>query len=228
MKKFFTLLLLFLAVVTTFSQTVKVKKEKYTVKGESLEGFSVELEGTLEEVNTSFNKMAKTLGKVKKSESLTINEPKLNGVTFQAPLVGKTTANSRTTTAWLGFDKDKFPKDDFAKVNKELENVMKDFGVKFYKDKIQLQIDETIAATQAVEKQKQKLLNENKSLVTKTDDNKREKTQLLKSLEQNRLDSISLVTKLALNKKAQDSVGIAADQIKKVLELQKEKQRKID
>ena len=61
MKKFFLLVVIIASWSASFSQTVKVKKEKSTVKGESLEGYAVDLEGTAEEVNAAFFKFAKTL-----------------------------------------------------------------------------------------------------------------------------------------------------------------------
>lgn len=228
MKKFLPVVLLICACTVSFAQTVKVKKEKQTVKGESLDGYSVQLEGSLEEVSNAFFKLAKSLGKAKKADVITITEPSINGLSYQVPLYATSSGTDKSATAWIGVDSESLPNVDAEKLDKELEKVMKDFGIKFYRDKIQVQIDESLAATQSVERQKQKLVNENKSLTTKLEDNKREKVQLQKALEQNRLDSITLIQKLGLNKKAQDSVAIAADQIKKVLESQKEKQRKVN
>ena len=114
------------------------------------------------------------------------------------------------------------------KLNKELEKLMKDFGIKFYRDQIQVQIDESLRATQAVEKQQQRLLNENKSLSAKLEDNKREKVQLEKSIENNKVETVTLIKKLEQNKKTQDSVAVADEQIKKVVEMHKERQRKVN
>lgn len=228
MKKFFLVVMIIASWSTSFSQTVKVKKEKSTVKGESLEGYSVDLEGTPEEVSAAFFKFTKTLGKARKSDIITITEPNINGLSSEEPIYGVTSSKDKITTAWIGFNPEKFQGSDLTKLNNELEKAVRDFGIKYYRDKIQVQIDESLAATASVERQKQRLVNENKSLTTKTEDNKREKVQLQKAIEQNRLDSITLVQKLALNKKAQDSVAVAAEQIKKVLESQKAKQQKVN
>jgi hypothetical protein len=105
---------------------------------------------------------------------------------------------------------------------------MHDFGVKFYREKIQVQIDESLRAAQAVDKQQQKLTNENKNLNVKLEDNKREKIQLEKSIENNKLANADLLKKIAKNKHDRDSVALAGVQIKKVMEAQKEKQRKVN
>ena len=101
-------------------------------------------------------------------------------------------------------------------------------GVTFHRDKIQKQIDESIRAAQAVEKQQQRLVNQNRSLNSKLESNKREKVQLEKSLQDNATELITLTNQLAKNKKDQDSVTLATDQIKKMVELHKERQRKVN
>jgi hypothetical protein len=226
-KKFFILFLPFFIAAFSHAQSVKVKKEKSTVKGEAMEGYSVELQGSLSEVNASFFKFLKTVGKTRQGEYFTVNEPNVNGLAYSLPLYGITNENGKTATAWLGINPSAWQKNDLEKLNKELEKVMYDFGVKFYRDRIQVQIDESMQATQAVEKQQQRLLNENKSLSSKLEANKREKIQLEKSLENNKLEHENLLKRIEQNKKAQDSVAIAAQQIKKVVEAHKEKQRNV-
>jgi hypothetical protein len=227
-KKFFILFIPLLISAYAEAQTVKVKKEKSTIKGESMEGYSVELQGTGSEVNASFSKYLKTIGKTKQSDFITVSEPNINGLSFTQPLYATANENGKSATAWLGANASGMSKEDAQKLDKEIEKLMKDFGVKFYRDKIQEQIDESTRATQAVEKQKQRLLNENKSLGGKLEDNKREKIQLEKAIVNNKLEHENLLRRIEQNKKAQDSVAIAAEQIKKVVEMHKEKQRKVN
>lgn len=227
-KKFFILFIPLLISAYAGAQTVKVKKEKSTVKGESMEGYSVELQGTGADVSASFGKYLKTIGKTRQGEFFTVTEPNINGLTYTQPIYGTANENGKSATAWLGFNSAGMEKEDAAKLDKELEKLMKEFGVRFYRDKIQLQIDESMRATQAVEKQKQRLLNENKNLSAKLEDNKREKIQLEKSIVENKTEHETLLRRIEQNKKAQDSVAIAAEQIKKVVELHKEKQRKVN
>jgi hypothetical protein len=51
---------------------------------------------------------------------------------------------------------------------------------------------------------------------------------LEKSLENNKTENQELLKRIEQNKKAQDSVAVAAEQIKKVVEMHKERQRKVN
>ena len=227
-KKFILLILPFFIAAFTQAQTVKVKKENARVKGENKEGFEVTLDGSANDVNNSFVKFLKTMGKVKQAaDLLTLNEPTINGKAYTLPVFAVTKDNGKNASAWIGINEAEWTT-DAEKINKELEKIIYDFGVKFYRDKIQVQIDESTRATQAVEKQQQRLVNENKNLNARLEDNKREKIQLEKSLENNKVEHETLLKKIEYNKKAQDSVAIAGEQIKKVTEMHRERQKNVN
>lgn len=228
-KKFIGILFLFVIPVFSFSQTVVVKKEKSRINGEQLEGFEVTLEGKAEDVRAAYVKFLKPVGKIKQtSENIIINEPSLNGIGYTNPLFTVIKENGNTTSAWIGINPAGWNETEAKQINNELEKLMKEFGVKFYRDKIQVQVDESLRAQQAVEKQQQRLINENKLLTTKLEDNKREKIQLEKSIENNKLEYEELLKKIENNKHAQDSVTLVGEQVKKVVEANKEKQRKVN
>lgn len=227
-KRFFLLLLPVFVSAFAPAQTVKVKKEKATVKGETMEGFSVELDGALPEVNKSFLAYLKTAGKVRQLDVITLNEPNLNGFAFSFPLYGVTTENGKTASAWLGYSSAQWPESEAGKMVKELEKFMKEFGVRFYRDRIQVQIDESLRANQTVERQQQRLVNENKSLGMKLENNKREKIRLEKEIEENKLEHEALLKRIEQNKKSQDSVAVALEQVKKMVEMHRERQKKVN
>jgi hypothetical protein len=118
--------------------------------------------------------------------------------------------------------------DSLKSIRNELEKLLYNFGVKFYKDKIQGDVDESIRAQTAAEKQQQRLALENKNLASRLEMNAKEKIRLEKALANNRQDSVKLVTALAKNKVSQDSVSVATEQIKKMVEAHKERQRKVN
>ena len=220
---------LLFCVSTTFcsAQTVKVKKETARVKGENTEGQAVELEGAAQEVTTSFQKYLKTLGKVKQSDGLfQLTESSLHGSNTKIAIYGMIKEQGGKSVAWIGVNGE-WPTDDATRLNKELEKTAYEFGVKFYKDRIQTQIDESNQALQAVEKQQQKLTFENKNLNSKMEFNQQQKARLEKSLENNKLEYEDLVQRLEKNKHDQDSVAVAGEQIKKVVEAHKERQGKV-
>ncbi|SKC74316.1 hypothetical protein SAMN05660236_3054 [Ohtaekwangia koreensis] len=212
-KKFTWIVLFTSSVLTMSAQTVKVKKENTRITGDSAEGYEVELEGTVNEVHSAFTKFLKLYGKVKQSEGiLTINELAINGSTYTFSIYATVKETGKNATAWIGSKSSGQGTTDASNVHAALEKLIADFGIKYYRDKIQVQIDETNRAYQAVEKQKQRLANENKTLLTKVEDNKREKIQLEKALENNKLENETLLKRIEKNKLDQDSVALAGEQ----------------
>jgi hypothetical protein len=128
----------------------------------------------------------------------------------------------------MGINPAEWDDKDIKYANRELQKMLYQFGVKFYRDQVQKQIDETQQALDAVEKQQQRMLNQNKDLTIKLSNSDQEKIQLEKSLEANKFENAVLKVKLENNKKAQDSLLNVGVQIKKVMETHKERQRKIN
>ena len=230
MNKFKILLISICLSVTAQAQTVTVNSKSEKVKGESSEGYATELEGKKDDVSQAWNKFLKDIGKVKNpGGTITITEPAIGGTVYPKGIVYATVeGNEEKATIWLGLSKEEWVVNDIEIVAKELEKLVYRFGVKFYRDQIQKQIDEAQQASDAVDKQKQRLLNQNKDLTNKLANNEQQKIQLEKSLEVNKLDHLVLLQKIVNNKNSQDSVSNAGVQIKKVVELHKERQRKVN
>lgn len=229
MKKF--VLIIFPVLLTAFAgaQNVKVQKESARIQGENMDGFEVTLEGSTADVAAALTSYGKTLGKIRqKGDVITIPEPSLDGNKYTLPVYATSKGTEKSSTAWIGIKTSDWPEDDVKKVMKVLEKTIYDFGVKFNRDKIQVQIDESARASMAVEKQQQRLVNQNKELNVKLEDNKREKIQLEESLEKNALEYETLLKKIEKNKHDQDSITLAGDQIRKVTEMHKEKQKKVN
>jgi hypothetical protein len=230
-KKFFTLtvMALFLTSGSVLAQTVKVNKQTEKVKGNATDGFAVELSGTLEEVTTAFTKYLKSFSKTKVVSNVTqLSEAQFSGTKYVSPFYAITRNASDKSLAWIGLVVTEWPTEDEAKKGMgELEKVMYDFGVKFYRDKIQADVDEAVLALQTAEKQQQKLVYDNKTLYQKIEYNQKEKIRLEKALIDNKVESENLVLGIDRNKKAQDSVAIALDQIRKMVEFHKERQKKV-
>jgi len=228
--KKFTIILLTILWMPMAAQSVKVSKESEHIKGSSADGYAVELEGSVSEVNDAFSKYIRSFSKLKLGANpMTTSEVVINGISYKNPVYASVKEKGSFSVAWIGLKESEWADADEAKkVGKELERITYDFGVKYYKDKIQVQIDESTRALQAVEKQQQRLINENKNLNLKLENNGKEKIQLERSLELNKLENLNLITKIDLNKKSQDSVAIANEQIKKVVEMHKERQKKVN
>jgi len=228
-KNFAVIVVAILASTSLFAQSVKVKKETARIKGENTDGYGVDLEGTFSDVNASFIKYIKSLGKVKQNSNYgALTESVLHGKNTALPIYVLTKDNNKTAQAWIGIRPGEWPSGDVESVNKQLEKTLYDFGVQYYRGQVQVQIDETNRALQAVEKQHQKLTTQSKELNMQLEDNKREKLQIEKSLANNKVENETLFKKIDKNKSDQDSIALAAEQIKKVIEAQKMKQAKIN
>jgi hypothetical protein len=213
--------------VIAFGQTVKVNPEIVVIKGENAEGFEVQLDGSVNDVESQLLKFLKPVGKSKAVENVyAYSLPLVNGKNYTSPLY-VIARDKGKGAAWIGIRPSEWPS-NIDDIKKEVEKLVYDFGVTFYKNKIQLQIDESNQALQAVERQQQRLLNQNKDLSNKLENNKSEKIQLEKSLADNKVQFEALNSKITQNKKDQDSIAVASEQIKKVIEMQKEKQRNVN
>jgi ABC-type antimicrobial peptide transport system permease subunit len=231
MNKFFFSVLFILFIISAHSQTVSVFKEREKVKGESIEVYSISLDGKKDEISSAWNKFLKDIGKLKQSANpMTVSEPVISGTTYSSNVfyADLKKNNEGSSTVWAGINPAEWNEAERDRVNRELDKLVYQFGVSFYRQKVQVQIDETQQALDAVEKQTQRAINQNKDLTLKLSNNDREKIQLEKSLETNKLENAALKIKLENNKRAQDSLANVSVQIIKVMESHKEKQRKIN
>jgi predicted RNase H-like nuclease (RuvC/YqgF family) len=230
MNKFLFFNLFFLIANLACAQTVTVTKQNETAKGETIEVFATTLEGRKETIKTAWIKFLKETGKLKLfGEPMTVTEPTISGTQFsKGILYAGNNESDKSSTVWFGINPAEWEDKDITYANRELQKMLNQFGVKFYRDQVQTQIDETQQALDAVAKQQQRVLNQNKDISIKLGNNEQEKIQLDKSLETNTLENAALKIKLENNKKAQDSLVNSTTQIKKVMELHKEKQRKIN
>ena len=211
-----------------YGQTVTVKQETSRIKADNAEGYEVVLDAPEDEVQTSVTRFLKTLGKIRQSSDFTtVNEPTLEGTKYQRPLYAIARQIGNVTSVWIGIHEKEWDKES-EKVMPRLKKLVYDFGVNFYRDRIQLQIDESVRALQTVEKQQARMMNQNKDFVNKIENNKQEKISLEKSLADNKTELETLTRKLAQNKKAQDSVAIATEQIRKAVEIHKTRQQKVN
>lgn len=215
--------------ISLYSQTVRVKKETARIKNDYADGYEVELQASLEEAESALNKFMKSFGRSKTSENfIVVNEPSLQGKPYINPIYGMTKQLGNIVSVWVGIRKRDWSESEAETVSRELETQAYNLGVAFHRDKIQKQIDESIRAAQAVERQQQRLTNQNRDLNTKIENNKLEKIRLEKAIENNKLELETLTKRLEKNKKDRDSVAVAGEQIKKVIEMHKERQRKVN
>jgi hypothetical protein len=229
MKKFAVVLMMCIANIA-FCQKVTVNKKSDKIKGDAAEGYSTTLEGKKDDVAAAWSRFLKDLGKVRSSPGYQYVEgPAMGGTVYSTGIVYATVnGNDENTAVWMGIKADEWTVNDIKLVEAQLEKLTYQFGVKFYRDKIQAQIDEAVRASEAVTRQQQRLANQNKDLGLRLANNGQQKIQLEKNLESNKLEKLVLDQKIINNKKSQDSVKLAGEQILKILEMHKERQRKVN
>lgn len=230
MKRFFLSVVLISFSASVFSQKVIVSKRSEKVKTESADGFSSDLDAKADDVRTYLGKFLREAGKAKNTgDMFSVNEPILNGTVYMKGILYASVAGSDVKTrVWMGILPGEWNASEVEAVTKELEALVYRFGIKYYKDKIQEQIDEAQRASDAVDKQAQRLVNENKNLNNKLTNNDQEKVRLEKALEANKLEDLVLKQKIVNNKKSQDSIAEAGVKIKSVIEAHKERQGKVN
>ena len=229
LKNFLVVALVMIS-ATSHAQKVTVAKDTERVKGSNINGYATELTGTIEEVSASYSKYLKTFGKIKSSGSqMQLSEAEISFTKYSAPLYATTRSKGEKISVWLGLNPTEWPTPEQAEqAMKDLEKVVYDFGVKFYRDKVQVDIDESTRAQLTAEKQTLRLQNESKNLNAKLEFNQKEKLRLEKALAENKLEYENLIAGIGRNKKDQDSVVLATEQIKKMVEAHKERQRKVN
>ena len=187
------------------------------------------MDGKADDVENSLIKFLKDYGKPRATtDYVSVNGPTLGGSFYEGKtLYATVTGDDKRAQVWLGIDTAEW-KTSSSSVTDRIEKMAYQFGVNFYKEQIQKEIDETQRAYDATEKQKLRLTNQVKDLNLRLSNNEQEKIHLEKSLEANSLEHAVILQKLENNKKSQDSVANAGLQIKKMLDAKKEKQKKVN
>jgi hypothetical protein len=215
--------------LSAFTQNIKVNSKGNRVKGTMMAGYSLDIDGKEDEVDNILTQYLKQYGKSRLTfDYVAINSPTLGGSVHEGKvLYGTVTGDDKKAQVWVGIDTAEWKNSSGAALNK-IEKLVYQFGVQYYQGLVQKEINESQQALDATEKQKLRLVNENKNLTTKLANNEQDKIKLEKQLELNKLDHAVLLQKIENNKKAQDSVVNAGLQIKKVMDAKKEKQKKIN
>jgi hypothetical protein len=215
--------------LSALAQTVNVNAKSNRIKGNACAGFSLDLEGKADDAENSLVKFLKDYGKPRSTtDYVSISGPTLGGSFYDGKtLYATVTGDDKKAQVWLGIDTAEW-KTSSSSVMDRIEKMAYQFGVNFYKEQIQKEVDETQRAFDATEKQKVRLTNQVKDLTLRLSNNEQEKIQLQKSVETNSLEHAVILQKIENNKKAQNSVANAGLQIKKMLDAKKEKQKKVN
>jgi len=212
------------------AQKVTVTERSSKVLGETCDGYSSDLDASSENLQVAMSKFLKESGKTKNTgEMFTITEPVINGTVYtKGSLYATVNGSDVKTRVWIGINKSQWSEDEAKTILKEVEQMVYRFGIKYYRDQIQVQINETQQALDAVAKATQKTTSEGKSLANKLQSNDQEKIRLEKALEANKLEDLVLKQKIVNNKKSLDSLVASSEKIQQMMQVHKEKQNKVN
>lgn len=229
MKAILSTLLIFVF-LSGFSQKVTVSKDTRSLKGGEATGYSADIKGASTDVLQAFNRFVKDFGKIRTSSGIiTVSAPVLGGNIYDknsAYAIVK--GDAINSTVWMGIIKNEWPESDTDALSEQIKDIIYRFGITYYRNLIQQEIDQTQQALDATDRRLQKLIAQNKDFNTKLIANEEEKIRLEKAIAENKNENLILNQKIQGNKVSQDSVTNAAVQIKKVLDAQKERQQKVN
>jgi hypothetical protein len=230
MKRILFLVGLIVFTLDVQAQKVIVSSRTQKVISETADGYSSDLDGSAEDVRTAMSKFMRESGKTKNSgDIITVAQPVINGTPHaKGNLYANVSGSEVKTRVWIGIVKSQWTPEEAESILKEIEQMTYRFGIKYYRDKIQQQIDEAQQAADAVTKQTTKTTNEGKQLQNKLQNNDAEKIRLEKALEANKLEDLVLKQKIVNNKKSLDSLAAAGGKIKLVIDGHKERQGKVN
>lgn len=223
----------FAMAVTIFSlaqQPLKVTKKENIVNEVKSYGRAIDMNGKAEDVNAFLGKYLKEIGKTRTTaDYYWVASPLLSETAYDGNvLYAKTNGDDKKTQVWIGIDTAGWRGRSMDKVFAAIEKFTYQFGVRYYRDLVQKDIDQSQQALEATEKQKLKLVSQNKDLNSKVASNDKERARLEASLQNNKLEKAVLLQKLVNNKRSQDSVALVGVQVKKVMDAQVAKQKKIN
>ena len=212
------------------AQKVTVSERSSRLLGENCDGYSADLDASSDNVQAAMSKFLKESGKTKNTgEMIVVTEPAINGTIYdKGSLYATVNGSEAKTRVWIGINKSQWSEGEAKTLLKEIEQMVYRFGVKYYRDQVQVQINETQQALDAVAKQVQKTTNEGKSLANKLQSNDQEKIRLEKALEANKLEDLVLKQKIVNNKKSLDSLASASEKIQQMMQVHKERQGKVN
>lgn len=221
-KKLF-LLLISCYVYTANAQDIIIST--YEEKGRN--GYQVLVENQPENVNKFLSSYFKSYGKVRSRGGIyTVSN--LSRADFPYPEVTifsevKNKSNKTNAIVWIADSL--IRQEHYAQ---KLYELWYSFAVDFYKDLVQQEIDESTQALKYAEKQFYRLEKDSLNLRSNIEKNRQEKLKLEEALKSNEVNHTVLLKNIENNAYTKDSVIIAIEKIKRLIELQESKKNAIE
>lgn len=224
MKTFYTsLFIAFFSFVNLQAQQVEIIKKKNRIGEDLIEGHVSIIIGNEDKIEKEWYKELRTLGRLREEGNyLTVKEATFeNWGEKTLSIYSKLMATDSLTEIWVTWKENELNEDSVKLVNDNLQQLLYNFSLNYYKNRAQEKVDEAERAVAFTEKKKQKLEAEAIELEKDLVDNTEEIKRLKLLLEKNELEEKVISQKIIDNKADQDTTLIDIERLKRVVEQKK-------
>jgi len=210
--------------------TIATMQAAEKIRDEVCSGYSIKIAGEFNEVHDAFIKNLKTYGKVKEDRRrISVSNPSINGTMHQEKsMYALAKKGAPENYLWVGINMQEWEQASIDLINPQMEQVLKNFVLAYYRGRAQKKIDETQKAWNSIEKLQSKTVKQSSDLSRRLENNVKEKARLQQAIVDNDNENVSLKARLVSNKKAQDSIAKVLEQVKKKMAVHQEELRKIN
>jgi len=230
MKFSIYILTVFLSLSFVYGQEITAKEETKTLENTKYPGYSISVEGKLDRHQDGWTKLLKNKGKVRKRNSLYSIEDFVFPQITEKLLNGYTQVMLRDTTVniWLGIDVSELEGDEPQQILGEIKGMLENYVLDYRKSLVLDDIQNAERAAAYTSQQHQRLIRDMENLKIRLLDSENEKRRLEENLKTMELEIEVLKQKIVNNGADQERTLVELEQIRKVLEMHKERLKKLN
>jgi len=221
----------FLNLSFVFGQEITVKEESKSIEKVTYTGYETTVNGDFEKHKDEWTKLLKNKGKVRKRNLLYFLEDFVFPQITEKLLTGVTQINqSRDSivSIWLGIDSSDLESGESSKVMNEISGMLYSYVLEYRKSLILFDIQNAERAAAFTSRQHQRLIQNLDNLKLRLLDAENEKLRLEESVKSMELEIEVLKQRIENNQADQERTYEELEQIRKVLEMHKEKLKKLN
>jgi len=214
-----------------FAQEITVKEESKAIEKVTYAGYETTVNGSVEKHRDAWTKLLKNKGKVRKKNSLYFLEDFVFPQITDKLLTGVTQINQSrdsVVTIWLGIDSSVLEEEESGKLMNEISGMLYTYVLDYKKSLVLNDIQNAERAAAFTSRQHQRLLQNLENLTLRLLDAENEKRRLEESVKTMELEIEVLKQRIENNKADQEKTYEELEQIRKVLEMHKERLKKLN
>lgn len=231
MKFIIYIITVFLGLGFAHGQEIMAKEDTQTIEGTEFAGYEINVEGDLDDHQDRWMRLLRNKGKVRKRSSrYSIEDFVLPQVT-ESLLDGYTQFKQErdtTITIWLGIDVSALSDDEPQAVLGEVKGMLENYVLEYRKSLVLDDIQDAERAAAFTSRQHQRLIQNLENLKIRLLDAENEKRRLEENLKTMELEIEVLKQRIVNNEADQETTLEELEQIRKVLEMHKERLKKLN